>query len=177
MIKRILLPVLTITALFLAGGNIQPVSVQANDREVVVAQLAEDEGSFVQDNDAASFTSHKADEDLLHVTTGFDLNEAIKAIESGELEALSLENRPEIVNEESILEFEAHGEKEQVLLDSVSVQSNCAHVYQQGVFTVHKKNDDGSCDSASYDALRCNKCNKIWLIELISTSHLRVCTH
>lgn len=55
--------------------------------------------------------------------------------------------------------------------------ANCDHNYQSGTFAEHLKYSDNSCTTNYYNALICENCNTIWVLEFDHSVTNRVCNH
>lgn len=151
------------------GNVVQPEKVQL-----------EDATNFSKANGVSSFEIKGNVETISLNTKGnnIDVNQAIKDIEAGIILPLSKGNLPDGIDASSAMDFEdTKGSSSHVELNEISTLANCSHVYTPGVFSSHAKYTDGSCSTDSYDALRCYKCNTIWVLEIIGTSTYRVCPH
>lgn len=110
---------------------------------------------------------------------GFDFEKAISDIKSGKIKPLTLDALPKGVSKDGVMSFEAEdGSGENITMNNgATTYANCAHTYTPGIFSAHAKAKDGSCSISKYDAIRCYKCNTIWVLEKISTTNYRVCPH
>lgn len=166
-------------AVGLIMGVIPGMQASAKEENVIVAPRIADtaESNFVADPSVAAFSIHR-EECLALSQQIFDYEAAVKAIESGLIAPFSLGNLPAEADMDSVFTYaDTEGAEEDVVLSELSAYSNCAHNYQAGVLTGHKKNDDGSCDVVSYDSIRCDKCKTIWVLDVIGSAHYRVCPH
>lgn len=166
-------------AVGLIMGVIPSTQASAKEGNVIVAPRIADtaEINFEEDHSVAAFSMH-GEECFALSQQFFDYEAAIEAIESGAIAPLSLDNLPTEADMDSAYTFaDTQGAEEDVVLSGVSVHANCAHNYEAGVLTGHKKNDDGSCDVVSYDSIRCSKCKQIWVLDVIGSAHYRVCPH
>ena len=110
--------------------------------------------------------------------SNINLEKAIKDIEDGRIKPLSSSNVPEDILSNSKLDFtNVDGESTDIELKDTKTKANCSHAYTPGTFSAHGKYSDGSCQTTSYDALRCSKCGTIWLLDVIGTTTYRVCPH
>lgn len=134
---------------------------------------------FTVNPSAASFASYKGTViNEQENAADFDAEKAIADIEAGIIKPLTMSNLPNGIAKDAALKFVGQDTKTfEVNLNSISVHANCAHEYTPGVLGVHSKSSDGSCTYATYDAIRCYKCNTIWVLDLISSTDYRVCPH
>lgn len=151
----------------------------AVEENVVIAdQVTEsNETRFVADSSVASVSvlGEIAEPLFKH---GSDVEKAITDIESGRIKPVSPANLPQGVSADDSFDFvEDDGTGQTIILSEIKTIVNCKHSYELGIFAVHGKNSDGSCDITTFDALRCSKCNSIWILEVIGTAHFRVCPH
>lgn len=161
----------------LAPGMV--VSAYAEEDNVVIAeQVTEsDENWFVEDSSVAPISALGEIAEPLF-DHGSDIEKAIADIESGLIKPVSPGNLPQGVTADDQFGFVGeNGTVQTIILNETGIINNCEHVYEVGVFAVHRKNSDGSCDTVTYDAIRCSICKTIWLLDLIGTVHYRVCPH
>lgn len=135
-----------------------------------------EEGTFIENPSGISFPSHRGSVvDLLAYESGFDFEKAIADIEAGLIEPLTGDM---LSNEDSALSFSgSDGSNEAVSLGGISTYANCAHIYKPGVLSIHAKAADGSCTITTYDAIKCDECKTIWLLDQIGSLYSRVCPH
>ncbi|MEG6613326.1 M56 family metallopeptidase [Pseudoclostridium thermosuccinogenes] len=166
-------------AAFTADSSATPFSSHKGTDVYDLMNFDGKDADFIADSYGTSFSSHKgtpADEQKHAVD--FDLEKAIADIKSGAVKPLSKDNLPDGISKDDVIKFtDQNGKKSDVNLNGFSIHVNCAHVYTPGILVVNAKASDGSCTYTTFDAIRCHKCNTIWVLDLISTTTYRVCPH
>lgn len=167
----------------IVAGSLASIPVFASNTEVVQPEKLQvqdyDADKFVVDQSNAPFSiNNEGVCDLHEHDVEIDIQKAIENIAAGLIKSLTTRTLPEGMSNDALMDFtDVNGNIENVTLQSIATYANCAHVYTPGTFTGHAKFTDGSCSSTSYDALRCYKCNTVWLLDVIGSSTYRVCPH
>lgn len=117
-------------------------------------------------------------------TVDVDLKRIMEDIESGKIQLLTIESlldRHPNGTLEKIVFANSYGVTTEVNLrsarDSVATLSACAHNWEVGRITIHTRNADGSCYTDVWNAVRCTRCGSIGVLDLVSVTFNRVCTH
>ena len=66
---------------------------------------------------------------------------------------------------------------EDSLDESGQQRASCAHNYETGTYSYHKKNSDGGCTVTTYNGKRCVKCGNVESETKISTFIYESCPH
>lgn len=136
--------------------------------------------SFSKDNEKPSFESIVDEITKLPIVNEnlMDVEQAVKDIKAGIVKPLSKDHLPEGISLDYAMNFkDTKGLESKVELGSLKTKKDCDHEYTQGIFSAKIINEDGSCNTSSYDALNCYKCNSIWIFDIIVTDTYRVCPH
>lgn len=64
-----------------------------------------------------------------------------------------------------------------ISLDESNPRLFCKHDFIDGIISLHKRNDDGSCVTKKYNGKRCSVCGEIRQGDLISRLEYVVCPH
>lgn len=178
--KRICFVLSCVLCMILGNATILAAGTKEED-VIYTKKVTLEEGTSFHATEGASSFQMNSDPECLRIQmneSSIDLKKAIKEIEEGGMKPLLETNLPEGVEKTSKMEFtNVEGKSNNINVSKITSDEQCSHEYTSGMFSAHTLYEDNNCQIDSFEAIRCESCNMIWVLERIGTSAYRVCSH